>query len=125
MGNRVKRRAKSIKRPFDVITKDGTLVRGVIYFDDLKPEIRYREKLRAVNRLRYLRKLKGVKDSLQKDFKINKKMITVDSQKLRILTSVKIVEQIRNQIDRNLLRSICSDKKLLGKKELVLAIVEE
>ena len=33
--NRITRRAKKIARPYDVITKDGTLIKGIIYLSDV------------------------------------------------------------------------------------------
>ncbi|MCL4332507.1 MAG: 4Fe-4S cluster-binding domain-containing protein [Candidatus Thermoplasmatota archaeon] len=36
MRNRLKRRAKNVAGPFDVVTKDGTIIRGIIESDDLE-----------------------------------------------------------------------------------------
>ncbi len=128
LANRIKRRAKNIKRPYDRITEEGTLIRGAIYLKELKPGIGYRKKLERLNKNKkktnsYLKNLNSIKNNLKKDFKI--RYIEVDKDKLRILTSTKEINKIRDKINKNLLKNIDKDKKLLKDKELFLAIVEE
>ncbi len=126
LGNRIKRRAKNIKKPYDKITKEGTLIRGVIYLNNLMPGIGYRKKLAKITKKQrnmYLKELKTIKTNIKKDFKI--KNIDIDKNKLRILTSTKDIKKIRDKIDSLLLKNITKDKRLLKNKELYLAIVEE
>jgi len=128
LANRIKRRAKNIKKPYDTLTKEGTLIRGAIYLENLKPGFNYRKKLEKINkklRNNYLRKLSIIKNQLKKDFKIKNNLIDLDKTKLRILTSVKEISKIKDTINNYLLKNIDKDKKLLNNKELFLAIVEE
>ena len=126
LANRIKRRAKNIKKPYDNLTKEGTLIRGAIYLKNLKPDVGYRKKLERINtrtKNNYIITLTKIKNQLKKNFKIEH--IEVDKNKLRILTSVKEIKKIRNKINKNILKKINKDKKLLKDKELFLAIVEE
>jgi len=126
LANRIKRRAKSIKKPYDKLTKEGTLIRGAIYLENLKPGIGYRKKLSKITkkqRNKLLKQLKTIKTNIKKDFKI--KHIDIDKNKLRILTSVKEIKKIRDNINNYILKNINKDKNLLKNKELFLAIVEE
>ena len=128
VGNRIKRRAKNIKKTFDKVTSIGTLIRGAIYLENLKPGMGYRRKLSKISKNKkntYLKKLNTIKNNLKKDFNIENNLIDIDKNKLRILTSVKEIKKIRNKIDRNILNNINKDKKLLKNKDLFLAIVEE
>lgn len=130
MANRIKRRAVNIKKPYDTITKDGTLVRGAIYLKNIKPGLGYRKKLNNIsgnNKLKnsYIKKLNIIKNNIKKDFNIKSSLIYIDKNKLRILTSINEIERIRDEINKNLLKNISKDKKLLKNKDLFLAIVEE
>ncbi len=42
MANRIKRTAKTVKNDFDMVTKNGTIVRGAVYLPELKPGVGYR-----------------------------------------------------------------------------------
>ncbi len=123
LANRIKRRARNIKKEYDMLTKDGTLVRGAIYTKDLKPGIGYRKRLKAANKPKYIEKLKKIKAQLRKDFKI--KYMDIDKRKLRLLTSVKTVMEIRDKVNSYVLDNIWKDKQLIGHKDLFLAVVEE
>jgi len=126
MANRIKRRAKNVRKKYDIVTDEGTLVRGVIYLAELKPGIGYRKKIEKIkNKDSIIKKLSIIKNKLKKDFKIKNNLIEVDKNKLRILTSVKDVYKISDIINKNLLKNINKDKKLLNKKDLFLAVVEE
>jgi hypothetical protein len=124
LANRIKRRAENVKRPYDKVTDEGTLLRGVVYLNNLKPGFGYRKKLKNKrNKKKYLENLKMIKDGIQKDFGINK--IELDKDKLRILLSAEDAYKIRDKIDKNFIENVCRDSKLLGCKELFLAVVEE
>ncbi len=124
LANRIKRRAKNIKKPYDIMTKEGTLIRGAIYLAGLKPGMGYRKKLlKITHKPALIKKLSLIKNNLKKDFKI--KNMDIDENKLRILTSVKEINKIKDQINSCLLKNIFKDKRLLKNKELFLAIVEE
>lgn len=130
VGNRIKRRAKNVKKDFDKVTSYGTLLRGAIYLRNTKPGIKYREKLNKIlknNKIsnNYIKKLNIIKNNIKKDFNIKNNLIFIDEHKLRILTSVKEIEKMRDKIEKNFLENVNEDKKLLRGKDLFLAIVEE
>ena len=115
LANRIKRRAKNTAKPSDIINKDGTLTRGVIYLEELKPSFNYNSMLKEIKQAKrnnIIKKLNIIKNQLKQDFKIKNEVIDVDKNKLRILTSVKEI------------RTINKNSKLLN-KELILAIVTE
>lgn len=128
LGERIKRRARNIKKRYDKVTEDGTLIRGAVYFSELRPAAGYRKKLEKAKKNKkskksYIEKLKKIKNSIKNDFKI--KNIEADENKLRLLTSVKDINKIKDKINDNFLMKIGEDNKLLEKKELFLAVVEE
>jgi len=105
---RVKRRAKNVKQPFDKLTRIGTLIRGAIYLPELVPSFSYQKILKKANKKKYLVVLNKIRKNLIK--KVPAKMIVVDENKLRLLTSVKLVKKMKNELKKN---------------NLVPAIVEE
>ncbi|MBU0980168.1 MAG: radical SAM protein [Nanoarchaeota archaeon] len=100
MAERIKRRAKNVALPSDIITEDGMLQRGAIYLPELKPGFGYRRKLEKAD---LSEKLRIAKRKLP--FKAE-----VDEVKMRLLTSMKIVKKNAGEIKR---------------KGLIPAIVEE
>jgi len=105
--NRLKRRAKNVKKEFDYLTKEGTLVRGAIYIPSYTPDLAY-SKLKTNKKI--VSKLKLLRSELMKEFKIPKELIEVDFKKLRLLTNVKVVSELKQE---------------LKNKKLYPAIVEE
>jgi len=110
LSRRIKRRALNVAKKFDFVTKDGTLVRGCIYLKNLVPGVGYRKLLEHANRKLIIKKLNGIKSVVQKKFKIPKSLIEVDILKLRIITSMVIVDELNSEL------------KKLG---LIPAVVEE
>ncbi|MEA3429890.1 MAG: radical SAM protein [Nanoarchaeota archaeon] len=102
LGERIKRRAKNIKKHYDITTEEGLLIKAVIYLDELKPGTGYREKLKQ-NNTTIIEKLKII----QKKLKFH---TDLDEIKPRLVCSRKNLEKNLKQI------------KLL---DLVPAIVEE
>ncbi len=98
MKNRLKLRAKSISKPFDKVTQEGTLVRGAIYFKSLKPGFDYKKRLSRVNKGLMLKKLEAVKEQLGLEFGFNGSSISIDSEGLRLLTSVKNVRKAKDSL---------------------------
>ncbi len=99
LGNRLKRRAKNIAKPYDIIKPDGTLVRGAIYLKSLKPDFGYRKKLAKLTKKQKseaLGKLKKLKQQIQKQYRIRDNLLHIDEQKLRILTSTKKIKKIKS-----------------------------
>lgn len=89
--NRLKIRAKSIALSTDKITKDGTLIRGVIYLKELVPSFNFQKKLDKINKEKYLEELEIAKHKL--DF-----TIYIDDRKLRLLTSKKNILKHKDKI---------------------------
>ncbi len=75
---RIKRRAKNVARPWDVVTEDGTLVKGIIEGDDLEPLLR----------------------DLAKRHRIPKKLMGLDAAKRRIEIAPWILEEIAPKLHR-------------------------
>jgi len=80
LANRIKRRAKNVKKPYDVITNEGLLQRGAIYTKTPK-------KLRK---------------QLIKEFKIPAKLIEAENK--RILTGDWIVTKLRKELKKKKLK---------------------
>ncbi len=108
--NRIKRRAKNIKKSFDEITDEGTIIRGAIYLPELAPGFNYREKLAQADKTRILTDLNNLMNALIKEFNISEDMIFVDDVKLRLVTDKKILKEHSAQ---------------LKKQNLIPAVVEE
>lgn len=107
MGNRIKRRAKKVTKPYDIVTPEGMLIRGVIYLEELKPGFSYREKLAKADKAKILKKLA---EEAEKVKKLGVKEIDIDNEKLRLLLP-------RREVKKN-----CKKIKRIG---LAPAIVEE
>jgi len=72
--NRIMRRAKNIAKPYEIITDDGTLLKGVIYPNTLSLEELYK--------------------ILKRDYKLRDKHLFVNKGKNRIETSIQILEKL-------------------------------
>ncbi|MFH1636973.1 MAG: radical SAM protein [Candidatus Woesearchaeota archaeon] len=92
--NRIKRRAKNVKKPYDRLTRESTLIRGAIYLKD--PSFGYVRWARTTKeKKKYLKKLGLLRLRLIKAYNIPKDMIEVEPVKLRLLTSAAIVRKIQ------------------------------
>jgi pyruvate formate-lyase activating enzyme-like uncharacterized protein len=110
---RLKLRAENTKKIFDIVTDDGTFIRGVIYLHNLKPTFGYKtiiSNILPMERTRLLNELYDVRKSLINEFGIPSKMLSVDEQKLRIITNIGVVRKLA---------------KHLHFKRLIPAIVEQ
>ena len=92
LSNRIKRTAKTVKRKFDIVTPEGTLVRGAIFLRELRPGAGYRKKIQEANKEEILKKLKILKEKIQKKYNIRDDMLEIDSLKLRIITGPRLVK---------------------------------
>lgn len=107
LGNRLKRRAKNIAKPFDVVKEDGTLVRGAIYLKSLKPGFGYRRKLKELTKEQKqeaLTKLEKLREDIKKQHRIRDDLLFIDKLKLRLLTSVKKLKKIDKSHCRAIIR---------------------
>jgi len=99
--NRLRRRLKNIFKPYNMITKDDTLYRAAIYMPSLKPDIAYAERLRSIKtseKQKIIKKLEKMREKLMKKFQIPSKLVEIDKERLRILTSVEIAKKIGQDI---------------------------
>lgn len=109
LGERLKRRANNTARKFDIVTEDGTLLRGAIYLE--KPGCDYKKKLSETkNKEEIVLKLNFIKKELIKKYSIPSSLIEVDGLKLRIITNIGIVQELA---------------KYLKSQKLIPAIVEQ
>jgi len=79
--NRIKRRAKNIARDFEIISDEGTLVKGVIYPTDVT-------------------KLHEIYELLKQEFDIPSKYISLNKGKKRIETGLWILEKIAKTLSK-------------------------
>lgn len=96
MGNRMKRRANNVKLHGDIVTNEGTLIRGVVYLKDLVPSFEYKKEVAKLHmdkekKTEILEKLKVLQDELLDVFK--KRQTTIDENKFRIIISSKFVKR--------------------------------
>jgi len=100
LAKRIKRRAANIKKDYDILTKDGMLKRGAIYLSSFCPGFGYNKKIEKLGRNEksmILKRLNKIKKELAAKYTIPKKLIEIDKQRLRILTSTKIIKKIKNK----------------------------
>ncbi|MBN1644874.1 radical SAM protein [Candidatus Woesearchaeota archaeon] len=93
---RIKRRALSVAKKFDFITPDGTLVRGCIYGKESVPGIDYQKRIKKLNNAQVIKKLTELKNQLN----IPKDLVEIDKNKLRLLTSIAIIDDIKEKVKR-------------------------
>ncbi len=108
MTKRLQLRAQHTALPFDIQTKAGTLIHGVVYLHELSPGFDYQKRIAAADRERTIKNLESLKEEIKKIVKSEEVM--VDQKKLRILLSSKLI------------RKHAAKVKALG---LLPAIVEE
>jgi len=75
--NRIKRRAKNVARPYDVITEDGTLLRGAIYGE--------------IN-------LKKLRDFIVKTFDVPPELVEIDDEKKRVNVAAWFLQEIASEL---------------------------
>jgi len=100
---RLRLRANNTKKMFDIVTDDGTIIRGVIYLNNLKPSFGYKtiiENILPLEHERFLKELTDVRNNLIKEFGIPKNMVIIDEQKLRLITNVGVVEKLSKQLKK-------------------------
>lgn len=100
LARRIKRRAVNVALKTDFITKEGTLVRGIIYLPELKPGFGYGLQVESINAKKYVEKLKKAKVRLQKQLGIPSDLLHIDAVKPRILTSIALVDDLKDEIKK-------------------------
>jgi pyruvate formate-lyase activating enzyme-like uncharacterized protein len=96
--NRIKRIAKNISKPFDKVTEEGMLIRGVIYLQGLEPGFDYKQRLKNADKEKSLKELGVLKDKVAKQFNIPDRFIEIDKKKLRVLTRARLMQNISKKI---------------------------
>lgn len=110
---RLKLRAANTRRKFDIVTEDGTFIRGVIFLNVIKPTFGYRtilSNILPVEKDRFIKELNDVRKTLINEFSIPSDMLMVDEHKIRIITNIGVVQKLA---------------KHLHSKGLIPAIVEQ
>ena len=110
LARRIKRRALNVALKTDFITKEGTLVRGAIYLPELKPDFGYGLQVESINTKKFEVKLKKAKAELQKQLQIPASILHIDLLRPRILTSLAVVDELKNEIKQlNLVPAIIEE----------------
>lgn len=78
--NRIKRRARNIAKSYEIISEEGTIIKGVIYTSD-----------KAIIKLYNL---------LKKDYNISERFMFIDNKKNRIEIGVWILEKLAIELDK-------------------------
>ncbi len=97
LASRIIIRARKVRKPFDEMTRDGMLVRGALYLPELAPGAGYRRKLEKANKERLANNLEAIMKDIAKRRRIPSRMMAVDRQKPRILTSKKIAGKLKKE----------------------------
>ncbi|MEM4755506.1 MAG: radical SAM protein [Candidatus Woesearchaeota archaeon] len=119
---RMQLRAERIAKPYDTITDEGLLMRGVVYLKTLAPGLQYKEKLAAIKSIsqRYAfhqQKLVSIAEQLQAYF--GKDNVGIDANKFRLLIPLSALEELKKA------RASRSHPLHSLLKELVFGWVEE
>jgi pyruvate formate-lyase activating enzyme-like uncharacterized protein len=107
LANRIRLRAKNVAEKYDKVTGEGILIRGAVYLPGLKPGFGYRNKVAEIkNKAKIIRRLEKISRELKKKYKISSSMMSVDSKRLRLLTSEAIARKIN---EKNLITAIVKE----------------
>ncbi len=87
--NRLKREGEHNKKIFDVVTKEGLLIRGAIYLPELAPGFSYREKLKNASKSEITPQLERIYYTIKEKLHLKEQEIYLDQNKLRLLLSTK------------------------------------
>jgi pyruvate formate-lyase activating enzyme-like uncharacterized protein len=87
MRNRIKLRLSSVKKPYDKVSGEGTLIRGAIYLG---------KSLGKSSRSSIIKNLQELRQILKREFKL--KNLELDKSKLRLITSEKEILALSRKI---------------------------
>jgi pyruvate formate-lyase activating enzyme-like uncharacterized protein len=87
--NRIMRRAKNIAKKYHIITKDGTLLKGIIELADTS----------KLSKSQILRQLRSLKDALGQEFQVPNSLMGIDEEKSRLEIAPWVLEEIASEID--------------------------
>ncbi|MEK6905249.1 MAG: radical SAM protein [Nanoarchaeota archaeon] len=110
LANRLKRESQRVRRPFDIVSKEGMLTRGALYHPELVPGFGYRKKLETVDKDDYIQQLLPLLEKIKKRLKLNDEEICLDAAKPRIIFSSKLIKNNRSFFKKlNLIPAIVSE----------------
>jgi len=101
VGERIKRRSEKAATSRDIVTKEGLLIRGVIYLKETAPSFSYRKMIKEMppeKRKELLSRLDLLRDELVKKYSLKNDEISVDIDKLRLLTTQKTVKKFAERL---------------------------
>jgi len=87
LGNRFKREALGMKKPFDIVDEEGLLTRGALYLPDLAPGFGYRKKLAECNKEEFVKRLLVLLPEIKSKCHLREEDCVIDEEKPRILIS--------------------------------------
>jgi len=95
--NRLKQRLKNVKKPYDIVNEDSDLFHAAIYLPETKPLFNYSRKLEEIrgDKRKYskiIEKLNTLRKIFIKEFNIPPKLIEIDRQFMRILSTPAIAK---------------------------------
>lgn len=89
MRQRIMRRAKNTALPFDLQTKEGTLVRGCAYLKEMAPGVGYQKKIQEADKESIIRKLEEARKQVIVALQEKSENVVVDNNRLRIILQQK------------------------------------
>jgi pyruvate formate-lyase activating enzyme-like uncharacterized protein len=101
LAKRLKIRAHNTRKVFDIVTQEGTFIRGAIYDMSILPSFDYANRLENIvflERKKILSRLRLIRNNLIRTYKIPAEMMQIDAQKLRIITNIGIVKKLAKVI---------------------------
>jgi len=105
--NRLQRESQGMKQSFDIVDKNGVLIRGAIYLPELAPGFEYRKKLSELTneqKQEIITKLNQNQQQLKAELSLTDQDLFLDTEKYRLLLSAKNARKHANIIKtKNLL----------------------
>ena len=95
--NRILRRAKNVRKKFELVTEEGTLVKGCIFLDGLKPGFGPK-KVSSDEKKGILSRLRKARIKLIKALQVSNDLLLIDTKKLRLVTSPLLVDDFKDVI---------------------------
>ena len=125
LANRIKRESKQVRKPFDIVSKEGMLTRGALYLPDLVPGFGYRKKLESIDKKEYLRQLEPLCNKIKEDLKLKDIEIVVDFSKPRIILASRLIKKNKKYFQKiGLIPAIVSEYPTADQLEIEVELFE-